>query len=178
MKRLICAALAALAAAPVVAETPFAYRQPPESIRSVLDATPIPLRLIDPTAQTLAVVEVGRYPTVEELARPFLRLAGLRIDPASNGPHRIVRINRITLRALADPSAPERVVALPPGGSFYNLQFSPDGRRFLLKRRIPGAPELWVGKSAGGAVNPGSGVARQTATDQPVDRLGAESRLA
>src|SRR5258708_18872306 len=137
MKRLICAALAALAAAPVVADTPLAYRLPPESIRSVLDAPPIPLRLIDPTAQTLAVVEARRYPTVEELARPFLRLAGLRIDPASNGPHRLVRINRITLRALADPGAPEHVVALPPRGSLYKLPFSPAGRPFPLNRRTP-----------------------------------------
>src|SRR5260221_448390 len=167
-----------MAAAPVVADTHFAYRQPPESIRSVLDATPIPLRLIDPTAQTLAVVEARRYPTVEELARPFLRLAGLRIDPASNGPHRLVRINRITLRALADPGAPEHVVALPPGGSFYNLQFSPDGRRFLLKRRMPEATELWVGNTASGAINPVSGVALQDATDQSIDWLGPDSIVA
>ena len=81
MKRLTWAALLALAAVPAAADAPLTYQQPPESIRAVLDARPIPARLIDPAAQTLAVVEVRRYPTIEELSRPFLRLAGLRIDP-------------------------------------------------------------------------------------------------
>jgi dipeptidyl aminopeptidase/acylaminoacyl peptidase len=178
MKRTACAALVALATAAVAADAPLAYQQPPESIRAVLDAAPIPLRAIDPTGQTLAVIEVRRYPGIEDLSRPFLRLAGLRVDPAANGPHRIARIDRITLRALADPAAPERTVALPPGGSFYNFEFSPDGRRFLLRRRMPEATELWVGDSATGAINPVPGIALQNATGQAIDWLNPDSIFA
>src|SRR5205085_3385313 len=95
-----------------------AYQQPPESIRAVLDAKPLPQRHVDPQGKTLAIVEARRYPSIEQLARPFLRLAGMRIDPASSGPHRVGHIDRLVLRALEDPSAPERVVALPSDGDF------------------------------------------------------------
>ena len=171
-----------LAAAPLAApaaEAALAYQQPPAAIRSVLDAPPLPQRLIDPTGTTLAIVSSRRYPSIEELSRPFLRLAGTRIDPASNGPQRTGHIDRVALRPLLDAAAPEKAVALPTGGDFHGFRFSPDGRRFLLLRRTVSATELWLGDVRSAAIHRVEGVALQAiGDDAPYDWLGSDEIVA
>ncbi len=62
--------------------------------------------------------------------RPMLRLAGLRIDPATNGRHRARTARALTLKAVADGAV--RPVTLPPSPALTWLGFSPDGVRFAF----------------------------------------------
>jgi len=41
-------------------------------------------------------------PTIAELSQPMLRLAGARVNPRNNGPHRATEIYAITLKKIAD----------------------------------------------------------------------------
>ena len=126
-----------------------AYQQPSPAIREVLDAPALPKLLPSPNKQTLAMVEQRRFNSIDELARPTLRLAGLRFDAASNTPTPLVSVQRLRLRALLGADAPERIVELPPGGSFHSFAWSPDGQHFLLERRTDSSNELWIGDVAG-----------------------------
>ncbi|MBC8022722.1 MAG: S9 family peptidase [Burkholderiales bacterium] len=174
MKRFTCAAALALASVASIAQT-LTYREPPEAIRAVLDARALPARTIDPTGKTLAIAEMRRYPSIEQLSRPFLRLAGMRIDPASNGPHRVAHVNRLVLRALEDSRAAEREVALPAEGDFYSFNFSPDGRRFTLLRRTSSATELWAGDVASARAAALPGIAVQNVDGFGIDWLDADT---
>jgi dipeptidyl aminopeptidase/acylaminoacyl peptidase len=147
-------ALAAAALCAPAADAPAGYQQPSAAVRELLDAPALPRHLISPDRQTLAALEQRRFTTIEELARPTLRLAGLRFDPASSSTQPIAPIQRLKLRSLLNPDAPERVVDLPPGGSFHSFGWSPDGQRFLLERRMEQASELWVGDTASGRIRP------------------------
>jgi dipeptidyl aminopeptidase/acylaminoacyl peptidase len=80
----------------------------------------------------------------------MLRLAGLRIDPDTNGPHLPGRITALTLKSL--PGGDERPVALPVAASLDGLDWSPDGKRFALLSTMPRGIELWVGEVATGKV--------------------------
>ena len=53
----------------------------------MLDAPPPPVVLVAPKREIIALQTPLRYPPVADLAQPMLRLAGLRIDPATNGIH-------------------------------------------------------------------------------------------
>ena len=177
MKRILPALLCALACATAIAQ-PLTYQQPPQAIRTVLDAKPLPARFIDPTAATLAIGEFRRYPSIEELSRPFLRLAGLRIDAAANGPQRVAHLDHLSLRALADPSAPERVVALPAEGDFHGFAFSPDGKRFTLLRTTANSTELWLGDVAAARAIAVPGIALQNMDGAGIDWLDAQTIVA
>ncbi|OWQ86171.1 hypothetical protein CDN99_20240 [Roseateles aquatilis] len=124
------------------------YQQPSAAIRAVLDAKGLPTYQVSPDQRTLAIVENRKYRAIAELARPVLRQAGLRYDPATDSPQLINFIESLSLRAL--PDGAERRIALPAGGAFHQLRFSPDGKRFLLNRRTDTAIELWVGDVATG----------------------------
>ena len=60
----------------------------------------------------------------------MLRLAGVRINPRTNGPHRAQLSRAITLKSIADGS--EKKVTLPPNPMLSWIGFSPDGKRFAF----------------------------------------------
>lgn len=125
------------------------YQQPAAAIREVLDAPALPRLLVAPDKRSLALLELKRFNGLDELARPTLRLAGLRFDPATTTPQPLATVQRLRLRSLLQPDAPERQVELP-GSGFHSFAWAPDGQRFLLERRGELANELWVGDTASG----------------------------
>ncbi|MFG6446738.1 alpha/beta hydrolase family protein [Roseateles sp. BYS180W] len=147
--RLICFALALAGLLPLAAaQTRPAYQQPSAAIREVLDTPALPRLLPSPERSQLAIIEQARYPALADLARPQLRLAGLRFDPRSATPIGLVGIERLRLRALRQADAPERSVTLPKPGLWHSFVWAPDGQRFVLERRLDQANELWVGDTA------------------------------
>ena len=64
------------------------YQRPPEEIAKILEAPQTPGVSISPDKTLMALLDNDDYPTIEELSRPELRLAGLRINPNNFGPSR------------------------------------------------------------------------------------------
>lgn len=178
---LLCLALAVAPAWATQDAAESIYLQPSADIRAVLDAPGLPQHSLSPDQRTLAVVQPRRHRSVAELARPVLRLAGQRFDPASSGPQLLPQIERLALRSLAasNPAEPaaataERVVALPAGGGFHQLRWSPDGQRFLLQRRTDTATELWLGEVATARVKPLKGVRLNAVLGNDIAWLSAD----
>src|SRR5437868_2926184 len=71
---------------PPLAPAQIGYRRPPKAVTDVLDAPPPPAVVVTPTRGHLLLVQGVRYPAVADVAAPMLRLAGLRINPQTNGP--------------------------------------------------------------------------------------------
>ena len=138
------------------------YQQPSTAIRDLLDAPALPRHQLSPDRQTLATLEMRRMPGIDELARPVLKLAGVRFDPATSGPQNITPILRLRLRALLSADAPERIVELPNHGAFHSFAWAPDGQRFVLQKRNEQATELWVGETATGRLRQMAGIKLNT----------------
>src|SRR4051794_13748754 len=90
------------------------YQRPPKAVTDILDVPPPPALSVSPTSDAILLAQSSRYPSIEEVAAPQLRLAGLRIDPKANGPARSLRIVGLTLVPL--PGAKESAVELPKHG--------------------------------------------------------------
>ncbi|HEY8876448.1 MAG TPA: prolyl oligopeptidase family serine peptidase [Roseateles sp.] len=178
MKNALTWAAAALAATAVHAAEPLTYQQPSAEIRAVLDAPALPGHSLSPDQRTLASISSRRYRSVAELARPILRLAGLRIDDAASSPQLTANIESISLRELANPGAAERVVKLPAGGSFSTLRWAPDSRHFLLNRRTANATELWVGDVATAQIRQVKGVRLNTLLETSVAWVSPDEVIA
>jgi dipeptidyl aminopeptidase/acylaminoacyl peptidase len=155
--RLLLLALAAIPSAPAsgaaAAQQDVSYLTPSPAIVKAIDGSVQPTPIVSPSRDIVALVDQTTMPTIAELAQPLLRLAGQRINPATNNIHfsyRSPNVTGITLRAIAgDKTAP---VPLPKdGGAFGAFQFSPDGRRIALTRAATGGVELWMVEVATGA---------------------------
>jgi dipeptidyl aminopeptidase/acylaminoacyl peptidase len=124
------------------------YQLPPKDIVDMLDAAPIPGVAASPTGQVVALLERASMPTIAELAQPMHRLAGMRVNPRTNGPHRLQPLKAISLRSVADGT--EVKVTLPPNPRMTWLGFSPDGKRFAFTHTRDTGIELWVGDASTG----------------------------
>ena len=71
------------------------YKIPPKAIADLVDAPITPNVLLSPDKKHLLILERTSLPSIEELSQPELRLAGLRINPMTNG--RTVSYTHLTL---------------------------------------------------------------------------------
>ncbi len=157
MKRILLSMAAILA---TFAET--TYQKPPQAVLDVLNAPADPLVIVNPTRTHVLVVQPERYPSIAELAQPMLRLAGARVNPKTNGPHRgFLTIIAMAVKPVA--GGPEVRVTLPPGAKFSMPSWSPDGAQFAVLNTAAASIELWVGKTATGVVRRIEGVAVNSA---------------
>src|SRR6476469_11207638 len=85
------------------------------------------------------------------------RLAGARINPKTNGPHRAsglpgTGINSIVLKRI-DGGA-ETTVTMPPQARISHVKFSPDGAHLAFLQTKDDAIELWIADGVTGASRP------------------------
>src|SRR4030095_6553007 len=104
------------------------YKKPPKEVLDILNAPVTPTASISPTREHMLLLTSLRYPPLTDLAQPMLRLAGERINPASNSPHRMQYFVAMSVKKIADRS--ETKIELPPGAKISSVQWSPDGRMF------------------------------------------------
>ena len=136
------------------------YRKPPKDIDEVLTAPLTPTVSISPTHDYMVIEKSERYPSIAEVAEPMLRLAGLRINPKNNGPHRETRFVGLALKKIGGA---EVKINAPMGGKLSSVSWSVDGRHFAFTNTTATAVELWIGATATGVAAKIPGVAMNTA---------------
>jgi len=101
MKKTILNLLLLLAVGGIKAQDAVNYQMPPKAMADLLLAKPTPNASIDSKAEWMLLMDRNSYPSVEELARPELRIAGLRINPNNFAPSRqLVVINNFSLKNI------------------------------------------------------------------------------
>src|SRR5262249_60529093 len=87
-------------------------------------------------------------PEVAMLARRFLALAGLRIDPRLRARRRLRRASRLSVLRVADGA--ERYLSLPDGAQVGAPVWAPDGRRFAFTVDRAEDVGVWVAEAETG----------------------------
>lgn len=132
-----------LAALPVraFAQEPY-YHKPSQAVVNILEAPPFPTVWQSPSRDLLLIAPKDGYPPLSDLAAPKLKLAGLRINPVTNGPQRAPYWTGLTIKSLADGS--EHRVTLPDGARVGWAAWSADGKRIAFTNTVKESLELWV----------------------------------
>ncbi len=140
----VFALAAALVLSPVLhAQADATYRTPSAAITTIVDAPLTPLVSLSPDKKTLLLLERPALPPVAELAEPELRLAGLRINPATNGPSRATYYTGVVVKALAG-SAEKRVAGFPADARITSLAWSRDSRHLAATVTLERGLQLWL----------------------------------
>jgi dipeptidyl aminopeptidase/acylaminoacyl peptidase len=120
------------------------YQKAPSPISEILSARPTPLVLVSPNGKWLLAADRLANPPISDLAQPMLRLAGLRINPATNGRHHPPRFVRLRLYyTLGNEQAD---VPLPRNAYLSVPEWSQDSQHFAFTNTTASGIELWTGQ--------------------------------
>jgi dipeptidyl aminopeptidase/acylaminoacyl peptidase len=133
-----------------------AYLTPASDIVSIIDAPPTPAASLAPGRRFVALVHYESHPPVAHLARPYLALAGLRLDPALGGRQRTRRLTGLSVIPL--PAGQLRPIELPEGKSVSVPSWAPDGRRFAFTVDEPDGIAVWVADAQAATAAPVPGL--------------------
>ena len=142
------------------------YQKPPHEILDILNAPPPPAISVNPSRDYAILMQPLRYPPIAEVAQPMLRLAGLRIDIHTNGPHLPFYSIAYTIKRLSDAS--DISVATPPNAKLGAPVWSPDGKQFAFTNTTANAIEVWVGTAATGRTRRVAGVRLNAVMGAPI----------
>ncbi len=140
------------------------YNQPPKNILDVMLAPSPPEPVASPTEDTILLAFVQDYPSIARVATPFLRLAGVRVEPRNHSKHDtpggygitpcIRSFDLVHVRGHAQIH-----VALPAGACPSTpLRWSADGKQFAFVNIATDSVELWIGDAWTGKARQVTGV--------------------
>jgi dipeptidyl aminopeptidase/acylaminoacyl peptidase len=107
-----------------------AFLIPDADVVSIIDAPPTPLASAAPSERFVVLVHYVSHPPIAMLARPRLRLAGLRLDPTIGGRQRTRRFTGLSVLRISD--GVQRALALPAGAQVSAPVWAPSGDRFAF----------------------------------------------
>lgn len=119
------------------------YKTPPKDIADMLLAKKSPSVSVDDNATWMLLMESPNYPSVEELARPELKIAGLRINPANFAPSRQNFVSNLTLRNIASGKE-YPITGLPNPLYAGSIRWSPSDKKIAFTNTTNNRVDLYI----------------------------------
>ncbi|MEM9487625.1 MAG: S9 family peptidase, partial [Myxococcota bacterium] len=107
------------------------YRMPPQALARLIDRQPTPSVSISPDNRWVLILDRPNLPDIAEMAQAELRLAGRRINPATNGPSRTRYLSGLRMMNVSTKKE-RRVTGLPRGARISWPMWSPDNRHIAF----------------------------------------------
>jgi dipeptidyl aminopeptidase/acylaminoacyl peptidase len=152
------------------------YATPGADITPIIDAPPTPITYLAPGGRFLALVHHESHPPIAMLARPYLPLAGIRLDPRLGARRRMRRLTGLSVVLTRDGT--ERQLNLPPESQVGPPIWAPDGRRFAFSLDRVDGVGLWVADAATGEAGPVPGLTVRDVLGGDTSAIGGTVRWA
>ena len=119
------------------------YKTPPKEIMDLVLVKPTPNVSLDDKAEWMLFTQSNSYPSVEELARPELRIAGLRINPNNFAPSRQIFINDLWFKNLLS-NKEMKIAGLPSPLMAGSISWSPNDKKIAFTHTTSERVDLYV----------------------------------
>ena len=121
----------------LAAQSGVKYQTPPAAIESLLTAPATPLARVSPDRTMMTIEQPQALPTIADVAQPRYRLAGIRFNPATNGPSREIYSTSLAIQSTA--GGEDRTVSgLPAAAKIIDVSWSPDGKHVAFVQKTTG----------------------------------------
>ena len=142
MKKLLLSLFLFTGTSALYAQNAVDYQLPPKEMADLLLAKPTPGISIDSKAEWMLLSGRNSYPSVEELALPEYRIAGLRINPENYSPSRQVFINSLSLKNIKSGKT-FVVTGLPQPLYASSISWSPDEKTISFTQTTKKGVDLY-----------------------------------
>ena len=118
------------------------YQLPPQAIVDIIDARPEPGVTLSPDSRWMLFTERDAMPSIADVSRRKLQLAGMRIDPAANAPFQVGYSRGLLLqpRSGGDPIR----IPTAEGARVSGLSWSHKSTHFAYTIVTDQGTELWL----------------------------------
>jgi dipeptidyl aminopeptidase/acylaminoacyl peptidase len=140
-KFFFCACL--FATSHLFAQDAIEYQKPPKTIYDLVMAKATPGVSFDNKGQNMLVLDRSEMPTLEDMAQPELRIAGLRINPNNFSPSRSSYFTNITLKNVVSGKE-QPITGLPANMKAGNPQWSPDENKVAFTNTTNSVVDIYV----------------------------------
>jgi len=119
------------------------YQTPPAAIADLVNAPSTPAVTFSKDGSYMLVLERTESPSIEDLAQPELRIAGIRINPSTSGPSRMGGYTNLKIKKTATGEEIQ-VTGLPSPAKMSGFTFSMDERYLAFTQTEAKGISLWV----------------------------------
>ena len=125
------------------AQQALTYQTPPKEIADLVNAPLTPVVSFSRTGEFMMLLERPGNPSIEELAQPELRIGGIRINPAVNGPSRSGSYENVIIKNTR--SGKETAIkGLPANARLSSFSLSKDEKFVAFTHTSNSGISLWV----------------------------------
>jgi dipeptidyl aminopeptidase/acylaminoacyl peptidase len=143
MKQTLICALLLSTSVWVKAQDAVGYQKPPQAMTELLTAKPTPTVSIDSKAEWMVLSQRNALPSVEELARPEMRIAGMRINPNNFAPSRqVITYSGLSLKNIKTGKV-YPIAGLPAGLNASAVSWSPNESKFVFTQTNAKSVDLY-----------------------------------
>ncbi len=119
------------------------YQTPPASISELLNAPSTPTVSFSKDGSLMLILSRSESPSIEDLAQPELRIAGIRINPRTSGPSRAGGSTNLVLKKTATGEEIQ-VKGLPVKPKMNGVTFSPNEAYLSFTQTEDEGISLWI----------------------------------
>lgn len=124
------------------------YKLPPKEVVDIIDAAPTPIVNVSPRSDAMLLIEYKPHPSISILSQPFLRLAGIRIDPKLHSRQRLQQFTRFIVKWFDDGK--EVQIEAPADLKIGSPLWSYDGKKIAFRHDLEDGVELWIANTKTG----------------------------
>ncbi|MBC8358516.1 MAG: prolyl oligopeptidase family serine peptidase [Candidatus Aminicenantes bacterium] len=124
------------------------YKLPPKEVLDIVDAPPSPRVSLNPTGDTMLIIQYESMPSIAYMSQPILRIAGTRLIPKFNSRQTTTFYTGIIIKSIKDGSTKQ--ISLPGGSKLSYPRWSHDGKWFAFLRYTDTGLELWAAEAKTG----------------------------
>lgn len=119
------------------------YQKPPKSILDLVNAPNTPSVNFSKDGSWMLLLERADNPSIEDLSQPELRIAGLRINPATSGPSRGRGVENIKIK-MTRGGEETQITGLPSNPNMGDFSMSHDEKYLSFTQTEANGISLWV----------------------------------
>ena len=119
------------------------YQKPPKSILDLVNAPSTPSVNFSKDGSWMLLLERADNPSIEDLSQPELRIAGLRINPATSGPSRGRGVENIKIK-MTRGGEETQITGLPSNPNMGDFSMSHDEKYLSFTQTEANGISLWV----------------------------------
>lgn len=143
MKKIILSLLLLGTGGAALAQDAVTYQTPPKIMADLLLAKPTPGVSIDSKAEWMLFSERNPYPSIEELAMPEYKIAGMRINPNNYSPSRQTFVNSFSLKNIKTGKT-STITGLPTTLYAGNVRWNPSETKIAFTQTAQDRIDLYI----------------------------------